>query len=245
MSVSNMKRNDLKMDVYELFLRVFLSYVVLFILTRIMGRKEISQMTFFNFVSAISIGSIAAALVVNNNVSIRNGILALVGWTIITLILEFLDIKSFTARKLIVGEPVVVIHKGKIMDNGMQKTRLVIGELIAMLRQKNIFSIQDVDYAIIEPSGRLSVKLKYDNLPVTKRDLNVSNAPSHNYSPDTTGVIFDGKVNKTNLENLNLNERWLKTQLQQQGVQSAKEVFYAEVQNDGTLYIDKKDDQIH
>ena len=93
------------MDASQLLLRVAIAFFVLFVLTRIMGRKEISQMTFFNFVSAIAIGSIAANLAVNSNLSILNGVLALMGWTVFTLAIAFIDIKFKKARKITTGEP--------------------------------------------------------------------------------------------------------------------------------------------
>ena len=95
------------MEFTELLLRIAIGFFVLFTLTRILGRKEISQMTFFNFVSAIAIGSIGANLVVNQNLSIRNGVMALVGWAIFTFIMDLIDIKSKALRKVVTGNPVV------------------------------------------------------------------------------------------------------------------------------------------
>ncbi|KKB43759.1 DUF421 domain-containing protein [Bacillus thermotolerans] len=112
------------MDIFELILRISLGFIALFVLTRVMGRKEISQMTFFNFVSAIAIGSIAANFVVNQNVSIRNGIIALAGWAAYTLLMDFIDIKSKQGRKILTGDPIIVIKEGKIVESAMRQSRL-------------------------------------------------------------------------------------------------------------------------
>ena len=138
------------MEVSELMIRILIGFFVLYLLTRLLGRKEISQMTFFNFVSAIAIGSIASNLVVNQSLSIRNGIIAIVGWTIITILLDIFDIKFKPLRKILTGNPVVVIKNGEIMQKSLLLSRLDLDSLTSMLRQQNVFSVDDVDYAIFE-----------------------------------------------------------------------------------------------
>lgn len=232
------------MEIPELIVRISLGFIVLFILARIMGRKEISQMTFFNFVSAIAIGSIAANLAVNQNLSIQNGVLALAGWTAFTLVMDLIDIKSKKARKVTTGDPITVIKEGKIVERALKKSRLDIDALKTMLRQKNIFSLADVDYAIFETNGNLSVMPKEPKQPLTKSDMNKVN-PSKKMVPLPTEVITDGMVLTNNLTKLKLDQAWLDQQLQQAGIKSASDVFYAEVQQDGTLFTDNRDNLIH
>lgn len=232
------------METPELIVRISLGFIVLFILARIMGRKEISQMTFFNFVSAIAIGSIAANLAVNQNLSIQNGVLALAGWTAFTLVMDLIDIKSKKARKVTTGDPITVIKEGKIVERALKKSRLDIDALKTMLRQKNIFSLADVDYAIFETNGNLSVMPKEPKQPLTKSDMNKVN-PSKKMVPLPTEVITDGMVLTNNLTKLKLDQAWLDQQLQQAGIKSASDVFYAEVQQDGTLFTDNRDNLIH
>ncbi|MFE8702788.1 DUF421 domain-containing protein [Cytobacillus sp. FJAT-54145] len=162
------------MGVWELITRLVLSFIVLLALTRIMGRKEISQMTFFNLVSAISIGTIGGSLVINNELSIRNGVIALVGWAAITIIVGFIDINSKKFRKVIEGDPLIVIKNGQIMEKALRRTRLDVDALNAMLREKNTFSIKDVEYAIFETDGRLSVMRKDMKQPLTASDMNIT-----------------------------------------------------------------------
>ncbi|MDQ0159753.1 uncharacterized membrane protein YcaP (DUF421 family) [Alkalibacillus salilacus] len=135
------------MEINELLLRIALTFVPLFLLARIMDRKEISQITFFNFISAIAIGSIAANQVVNQNLTILNGMIALIGWTIFTLLMDLINIKSKFSRKITTGDPVIVVKEGKIVENALRKSRLDMDSLSAMLRQRNVFSMADVDFA--------------------------------------------------------------------------------------------------
>lgn len=231
------------MDIWTLLLRLLLAFVVLFTLTRIMGRKEISQMTFFNFVSAIAIGSITANLVVSQNLSIRNGVIALAGWAAFTLIMDWIDIKSKKARKVTTGDPITVIKEGKIVERALAKSRLDLDTLNAMLRQKSIFSIADVEFAVFETNGKISVMKKQDKQSLTKSDMNILNTPK--VYPMPTEVISDGNILTKNLDKLDLDTKWLEQQLQQAGVSSASDVFFAQIQQDGTLSIDSKDNLLH
>lgn len=230
------------MNIFELFLRVVIAFIALFIMARISGRKEISQMTFFNFISAVAVGNIGGTIVVSAELSIRNGVLALAGWLILTVGFSYIDIKSKGARKIIKGEPIIVVKQGKIMEHSLKRTQLDVDSLMALLREKQVFSMKDVDYAIFETNGKLSVLKNQAQQTVTKHDMNVPLTSGR--FPQSTKVIADGEVIENNLKRLDLQEEWLLSQLQHKGIQSISEVFYAEVQKDGSLYIDKKKDNM-
>ncbi|MGP4062473.1 DUF421 domain-containing protein [Halobacillus sp. H74] len=232
------------MNIIELLIRLSLAYVTLLALTRFMGRKEISQMTFFNFVSAISIGTIGASLAIDSALSVRNGMIAIIAWSALTVTLGFIDIKSKKARQTIEGQPIILIRNGRIMDEALRKTRLDLDELGALLRKKNVFSFSEVDYAIFETDGTLSVLQNQSKQSVTKGDMHQPLNPNEIFS-FPTAVIQDGKVVRKNLEKLNLDQRWLDQQLNVVGVNDVDGVFYAEVQKDGSLYIDQRNDQLH
>ncbi|MFZ0370157.1 MAG: DUF421 domain-containing protein [Halobacillus sp.] len=232
------------MDVIELLFRLALAFTVLLVLTRIMGRKEISQLTFFNFVSAISIGTIGGSLAIDASLSVRNGLIALVSWAVFTVFLGYLDIKSKDVRLAIDGQPLIVVKQGKVLEGELRKARLDLDSLHVLLRKKNVFSLNEVNYAIFETDGTLSVMKKTGDQPFTKKDGNVvSNSPA--VYPIPTTVVSDGQINDANLQSLNLDQKWLHQQLKSAGVPSISEVFYAEVQKDGSLYIDKRNDPIH
>jgi uncharacterized membrane protein YcaP (DUF421 family) len=232
------------LQVTELVLRLSIAFITLIVLTRIMGRKEISQMTFFNFVSAISIGTLGASLAIDSSISIRNGLIALIAWSAFTIITGFLDIKSPKFRLAVEGQPVIVIKNGKIMDKALRKVRLDLDALNTLLRKKNVFSVSDVNYAIFEIDGTLSVMIKEPKQPLTKSDMNIQQKNDSAF-PMSTSVISDGKMNEENLEKLNLDKLWLEKELKISGINSITDVFYAEVKSDGTLYIDTKNDVLH
>ncbi|WP_369361844.1 DUF421 domain-containing protein [Priestia megaterium] len=231
------------MNILEIVIRVAISFLVLLVLTRIMGRKEISQMTFFNFVSAITIGTLSGALVTDQTLSMGNGLIALLAWSIFTITIGLMTIKSKKTRQIIDGEPVIVIKNGKIMEDALRKVRLDMDSLTASLREKDIFSLMDVEYAIFETDSKLSIMKKENKLPLTKSDMNIDK-PKKDLFPLATEVIVDGVINTNNLAKLNLDRKWLYEKLQQLGVQSISEVFYAEIQKNGQLFIDTKNDAI-
>lgn len=232
------------MTVFEIGLRIFLSFLILLLMARLMGRKEISQMTFFNFVSAISIGSIGANLAVNQNLSLLNGVIAIVGWGIITIIMDMIVLHSKKARTVLEGEPLIVIKDGQIMEKVLRKARLDMDAFNALLRKKNIFSLKDVEYAILENDGRLSVMKKEQKQFVTKSDVNIQ-PNSKIIFPISTQIISDGEVIFENLSKLKLSQDWLEQQLHSYGIHSVSDVFFAEVQKDGSLYIDQYEDTVH
>ncbi|MGE6833526.1 DUF421 domain-containing protein [Priestia megaterium] len=231
------------MNILEIVIRVAISFLVLLVLTRIMGRKEISQMTFFNFVSAITIGTLSGALATDQTLSIGNGLIALLAWSIFTITIGLMTIKSKKTRQIIDGEPVIVIKNGKIMEDALRKVRLDMDSLTASLREKDIFSLMDVEYAIFETDGKLSIMKKENKLPLTKSDMNIDK-PKKDLFPLATEVIVDGVINTNNLAKLNLDRKWLYEKLQQLDVQSISEVFYAEIQKNGQLFIDTKNDAL-
>ncbi len=223
----------------ELLLRLLVTFVVLFALARIAGRKEISQMTFFNWVSSVAIGSLAADIVVNKELSLFQGVIVLVAWLAIPILIGFIDITFKGARKVTTGEPIIVIREGKIMEHALRKTRLDIDTLRTLLREKDVFQLSEVDLALFETNGKLSV-LKTDHQFVTRSDMKVESEPKQ--FPIATEVISDGVVNFKNLLLLNLDEKWLTEQMERAGVTSPSGVFYAEVQQDGTIHLDMKGD---
>lgn len=225
------------MGIPELLLRIVLSFFVLFILMRIEGRKELTQMTIFNFVTSITIGSIAASMVSDNTFSILNGIIALTGWTLLTLIIDFIDIKSVIGRKIFTGKPLIIIKNGKIAKDAMRVCRLDANKLSAFLREKNIFSLSNIDYAIFETSGKLSVLMKEEYQPASKSDIN--KPIGEKIFPFNLLVISDGKIRKENLSDLDLDEKWVLDEIKKAGYTSPEEIFIAELQTDGSLYIDK------
>ncbi|QGU94505.1 DUF421 domain-containing protein [Clostridium bovifaecis] len=224
--------------IFDTSLRTLIGFAVLLILTRLIGKKQLGQLTFFTYITGIAMGNIAGDMVVHRDIKVIDGVVALSIWALLTIILELISLKSSKARTLLDGEPSIIIKRGVIMQKELASQRLNIDDLTMLLRNNNIFSIQDVDYAILEPNGQLSVLRKPILESVTKKDMQIQ-PDNRIYLP--TEIIVDGKLVEKNLKELNLNNEWLKQQLKQAGFNSIKEVFFAELQSDGSLYISKNE----
>jgi len=226
------------MSFIEVIGRVIISFGVLLLMTRIMGKKQVSQLTYFNYITGITIGAVAASITIDRSIDMSDGFVSMVCWSLLTVLVSYINLKSPKARILLDGQPTIVIKNGKILEKTLAGLRLNMDDLSMLLREKNIFSTQEVDYAVLEPDGQLSVLKKVDQQSVTKKDLKVE-AVKPLYVP--TEIVADSQVITRNLEELNLSRNWLEKQLHQSGV-SLQDVFYAEIQSDGTLYIDKRQD---
>ena len=223
--------------ILETSLRTLVGFVVLLGLTRLIGKKQLGQLTFFTYITGIAMGNIAGDMVVHRDIKLIDGVTGLTIWAVLTFILELISLKSAKARVLLDGEPSIVIKKGMIMEKELAKQRLNMDDLTMLLRNNSIFSIQDVDYAILEPNGQLSVLKKPSLESITKNDIHL-NPQDRMYLP--TEIIVDGNLIEKNLKEINLATEWVYNQIKQAGLSSFNEVFFAELQSDGSLFISKK-----
>jgi uncharacterized membrane protein YcaP (DUF421 family) len=201
-----------------------------------MGRKIISQMTFFDFVVAITIGAVAAVQALGKENSILGTITSMLTFTILVLITDYLHIKSLFFRKLVDAKPVMIIENGKIVDANMKRARYNLNDLMMRLREKDIFNIADVEFAVMETDGELSVLPKSDKRPATPSDLKIP----VKYTGLTRDLIVDGNVLTDNLKYVNLDEKWLNDQLCRQGITNISDVFYAGLDSSNNIYVSKK-----
>ncbi|XOK64432.1 YetF domain-containing protein [Paenibacillus elgii] len=200
-------------------------------------KKAIKSNDVFTYITGIALGNIAGEMVLNKEVKVVAGITAMTIWALLTIMIEQLSLKSPMIRVLLDGEPAIVIKKGKIQVKAMALSKLNMDDLSMLLRNKNVFSIREVDYAILEPNGKLSVLKKEEAESPTKKDLQLP-VQERLYLP--TELIADGKIVKKNLKELQLNREWLEEQIKRLGAQSIQEVFFAELQSDGSIFLDKK-----
>lgn len=175
-------------------------------------------------------------MVVHRDIRLVDGVAGLCTWAILTFTVEYASLKNSTFRVAFDGEPTIVIKNGKIMQRQLAAHRLNMDDLSMMLRVNNVFSIRDVDYAVLEPNGELSILKQAKLEEVTKQDLNIKPAIRY-YLP--TELISDGRLIKRNLKELGLTEEWLTSELKKLGYSSIDQIFFAELQSDGTLFVNE------
>lgn len=154
------------------------------------------------------------------------------------MLMSYILLKSKKARKVLDDEPTIIIKEGKILEKSLKSLRLHIDDVLMLLREQCIFTIKDVDWAIMENNGQLSVLKKTDQLEATKQDVK---APITEPQYFPTDIISDGILLHENLVELDLTEEWVMKKLRKKNIQDVKEVFYAQVQSDGSLFIDERD----
>jgi len=220
--------------IWDTVIRTLVGFAVLLILTRLAGKKQIGQMTVFTYITGIALGNMAGDMIIHKDVEIMDGVIGMTLWSVLIFLMEYLSLNLPGVRVLLDGEPVLVIKKGVVQARELKKMRLNMDDLTMLLREKDVFSIREVQYAILEPHGELSVVKKTVKQQASKEDLNLQpQEPA--YLPGE--IITDGKVIARNLREFGKSEEWLRQQLAAQGISSAKEVLYAELEEDGTLFV--------
>lgn len=223
----------------DILIRSFVFLALLFLITKLLGKRQISELTFFEYVSGITIGSIAGEAITGLEKNLYHGILAIVIFGLVTLLADFLSLKSKTFRDMVDGRGTVLIKDGKILEENLKKEKYTIDELSSLLRQKDIFKVADVEFAVLEPRGSLSTLLKKENRPLTAKDLQMK-IPNEK-EPQT--VIMDGNILDEALRSSGKSRGWLSTELEKLEV-TLDNVFLGQVDSYGELTVDIYDDKI-
>lgn len=227
--------------VFNTVLKSIAAYVFALILARIMGRKLISQMTFFDFIVGVSMGTLIANVMTDLSNIASSSATALIIISILSVGIAWLNTKSFNIRKIINSEPLTLVENGTIKEENMKNARMTINELMMKMREKNAFSLADVEFAIMETDGELSLLQKADKKPVTPSQMNI-NATSEGLMKD---VIIDGNVMEENLKMAGVDEKWLKNELEKQNISDVSEVFYGGIYANKKLHISRKSNNNH
>lgn len=196
------------------FFRAIVLYILVLAVMRLMGKREIGQMQPFELAISIMIADLAATPMAETGVPITNGIMPILGLLMMHLIISMINIKSTKAREIVCGKPTILIYRGKIDQKALKKERFTINELEERLRDNSIFNIGDVEYAILETSGQVTVIPKPNKRATTPEDFNIE--PKYEGIP--YDLVVDGKVMYKNLEKIGKNYVWLQKQTEKFGI---------------------------
>jgi len=204
-----------------------------------MGKQQVAELTFFDYVVGITIGSIASTLSVQVNQNTTATLTGMAIWTVLPILLAYLSVHNVWVRKVVEGEAVVVIENGKILEENLRKIRLSIDDMISQMRTQGVFNIADVEFALFEPNGKLSIQMKSNKRPVNPSDLSLMTP----YEGLPTNLIEDGVVLIDALKSLNLTKAWLYNQLNKVNINDVSQVSLAQLDTRGNLYVDLKGDR--
>lgn len=218
-------------------IRSFIGFFLLLVLVKLIGKQQVTQLTFFDYIVGITIGSMASTLSVQVNENTWATIAGMAVWTFLAIALALMGLKSPYMRKVIEGIPEIVIQNGKINTDVLRKNKLSADDLLMMLRSKDVFNLEDVEFAVLEQNGKLSVMLKSQKQPLTPQDMNI---PTQ-YMGLPANLIEDGCLNMEALKSVKLSKAWLEYQLRKKNITDIKDVFLAQLDTRGNLFIDMKD----
>lgn len=230
--VNSMKIPDLFLLLFETFVSIFM----LFVLTKIMGRKQISQLNIFDFVVGITLGNIAAEMAVNKEVNLIGGITAMIVYAAASLFVSFLTNKSIKARRFLSGVPIVVIQDGKLLKESLRKIHFDVNDLLEECRINGYFDLSQIEYAIMESNGQVSFLPKSKFAPLTPNDMKIKTT----YKGLTSNLVIDGKVMKENLKNIGKDEKWLLKRLENNGYSSLDDLLLVICDTDEKITIYEK-----
>ncbi|WP_077211224.1 DUF421 domain-containing protein [Bacillus dakarensis] len=223
------------MDFFEILIELVFGFFALLLLTKMLGRTQITQITAFDFISAIVLGELVGNALYDNETGIGKVLFAVAIWGLLIFSTEMITQKSRKFRRVLEGEPSIVIRKGKIDYKILKGAHLDLNQLQHLLRSKDIFSVTECEYAILETDGKLSVLKKPNFASVTAADLNL---PLNSVTLPVT-VVLDGEILFDNLKMINWDTTKLLSELKSNGVHSVKEVLYAEWQEGKPLHVQK------
>jgi len=223
-------------EIFTVIIRSIISLTVLFIVTKLLGKKQVSQLSLFDYVIGISIGNFAAEITMNMEIHFINGIIAMTVFGLMAFSVSILTMKSIILRRFFMGTPTILIQKGKILEKNLKKVKFDVNDLLEECRSKNYFDINDIEYALLESKGTVSILPKDENKIITKKDMNIKPIKKSLVA----NIIIDTKIMKQNLENMNKDEEWLKQQLNEKGYKETDNILLATLDIDEKLIIYEK-----
>ena len=224
------------LTILEWVLRAVVTFWWLLLVTKLMGQREIGRLTLFDFIIAITIGSVAAAPLANNTVTLIGSLITIAALGSVNILTSYFALKNPYFRRVVQDEPLVIIQNGQILEDTMRKARLNLDDLLTELRLKQYPNIHDVEFAFLESNGRISVIPKFQFRPVGPSDLKVGTV----YEGMPTVLVEDGNIVEDNLRENKLDQEWLMNQMKQKGVKKLSDVMTVILDTKGRVYISIK-----
>ena len=227
-------------EVMDVILRALLSLIALFLVTKLLGKKQVSQLSLFDYVIGISIGNFAAEMTTDLDLPYVHGIVAVLVFGLVAYLVSYFSMKSILLRRFFIGTPTVLIRNGKILVNSLKKCKFDINDLLEECRVSGYFDISQIEYALLEANGKLSILPKGEYVSVTVKDMNLTpQKPSL-----CANVIIDGKIMKNNLKFVNKDEKWLKKELKVKGYENLNNILLATVDNKEKVIVYERNEHI-
>lgn len=227
-------------DIIDIILQTLIAFFAILFITRILGRQQVAQLTVYEYINGITFGSIAATVATDLGQSSIGHLIGLFLFGALTYIIGYISRKKRKFSKVVQGEPVLVIQDGHILEKNLSRFHYTVDDLTHLLRQKDVFNILDVKYAILENTGELSILKVAGKENITVEDMKLQTTQEELI----TDIIVTGVIIYDNLKKRNISVKWLTSQLKMMGVKDIKDIYYATLDKDKKIYIDYYSDNL-
>lgn len=223
-------------EVLNVFGRTAFMIIILFISTKLIGKKQVSQLNLFDYIIGITIGSIVADVSLDLDKNLISGIISLVSYVLLSVLISYISMKNLTLRRFFVGVPTILIENNKIIEGGLKKVRFDVNDLLTEARSQGYFKLEDIEYAIMETNGRVSFMPVNSSSPVTKKDISAK----INKESLVANVIIDSKLLEKNLSEMHKDKKWLDNALKVQGFSNYDNIMLATLDINDKVVVYKK-----
>ena len=231
---------DIKwIEVFDTIVRALLSLTALFLITKLLGKKQVSQLSLFDYVIGISIGNFAAEMTINIESQYANGLTAVLVFGLVAYLVSILTMKSIKLRRFFMGTPTILIQNGKLIEKNLKKVKFDINDLLEECRVSGYFDISQIEYALMEANGMLSILPKGEYLPVTIKDMNLKPTKQELVA----NIIIDSRIMHNNLKNMKKDNTWLEKELRIKGYKTLDNILLATLDNNDKLIVYERNNQ--
>lgn len=224
-------------EILQVAFRTIVFLIILFLMTKIMGKKQVSQLNIFDYIVGITIGSLVADISLDVEKSFFLGIVTVVIYGLFDTIISFLAIKSMRFRRFFEGTPTTIVENGKIIEKGLKKVKFNVNDLLVEARNAGYFNLEEIEYAIMESNGKISFLPTDKAKPVTKKDMNLK----VNKASLVANVIIDGNIMEHNLQVMAKDKKWLLQNLSILGYKKIENILLATLDNNEKIVVYEKD----
>ena len=235
---------DIKwLEVFDTIIRALLSLTALFLITKLLGKKQVSQLSLFDYVIGISIGNFAAEMTINIDSQYANGLTAILVFGLIAYLVSYITMKSIVLRRFFIGTPTILIQNGKLIEPNLKKVRFDINDLLETCRVNGFFDLSQIEYALMEANGEVSIMPKGEYNQVTIKDMKLKATKQELVA----NIIIDSKIMYNNLKNMKKDEDWLGQELKIKGYKTLDNILLATLDGNDKLVIYERNnhDKVH
>ena len=235
---------DIKwIEVFDTIARALISLTALFLVTKLLGKKQVSQLSLFDYVIGISIGNFAAEMTINMDSQYANGLTAIIVFGLIAYLVSYVTMKSMALRRFFIGTPTILIQNGKLIEKNLKKVKFDVNDLLEECRGSGYFDLTQIEYALLEANGKLSILPKGEYSPVTIKDMKLKATKQELVA----NIIIDSKIMPNNLKNMKKDISWLDKELKIKGYKTLDNILLAtlDINDKLTIYERNNHDKVH